>query len=176
MNELQDMLNEVYEKMEGSDTALNYSERHGIKSAAVLTVFDDETADLIASRLEPRIGGKTVIEIGGGIGLLAFHLGRFAKHVYCIEANPAWAQTFAAILYIQKPTNVSYLFGVAEEFEGIIRGDVALFCSHSGIPTLRALGARFAPTVIDIYGELIDGNPEAFDPIARRLRYFELDA
>jgi hypothetical protein len=164
------LIEESYEAQEGSEAAQAYSRRHGIVSAAVLTVYDDETAEVVARSLAPRIEGKTVVEIGGGIGLLAFHLGLYAKRVFCIEANPVWTSCFLAALINTKPKNVSYLFGAADEFAGLVRADVALFCTHSGVDAMRAAGAMFAPMVIDVYGETIRANPEAFDRTARVLR------
>jgi tRNA G37 N-methylase Trm5 len=164
------LLSDAYEAMEGSEVSLAYSARHGIASAAVLTITDDETADMVAESLAPRVAGKAVVEIGGGIGLLALHLGFRAKRVFCIEANPVWASFFAATLLAAKPKNVSYLFGAADEFAGYIRADVALFCTHSGVESMRAAAALFAPVVIDVYGEIIAGNPSRFDPLARALR------
>ncbi len=172
MGELHEMLNTVYDEMEGSDAAAEYSERHGIASAAVLTVIDDNHAMLIAERLRPRIEGKTVIEIGGGIGLLACHLGHVAKRVYCIEANPMWSWVFAGAIMAQKPRNVSFLFGAADEFLGTFRGDVALYCTHSDVAGMGLVAAQFAPVVIDVYGELIREAPDHFDPTARVLRDF----
>jgi len=170
MAELDRLLNKVYEAMEGSETSLDYSERHNIASAAVLTIIDDETAGLIAEHLAPRIEGKTVVEIGGGIGLLALHMGHIAKRVYCIEANPMWSWCFAGTLLASKPKNVSFLFGAADEFVGTIKGDVAVFCTHSGVDTMRLVAAQFAPVVVDFYGELIASNPDCFDALARELR------
>jgi hypothetical protein len=167
---LERMLTQVYESMEGSEMAMEYSDRHGVESAAVLTVYDDETAHLIASYMAPHIEGKTIVEIGGGIGLLAFHLGVYAKRVYCIEANPAWTWTFVGCLYTGKPKNVSYLFGAADEFAGAIKADVALYCTHSGKASMDAAGKLFAPKVIDVYGELIKIAPERFDKFARTMR------
>ena len=169
---LDGILNKVYENMDGSEIAMKYSERHGVESQGVLTVYDDRTAGLIAEHLAPRITGKVVVEIGGGIGLLAFHLGVYAKQVYCIEANPAWAWVFVGCLYANKPKNVSYLFGAADEFVGRIRGDVVLFCTHSGVEDMKREGKRFADTVIDVYGELIESDPDKFDKTARMLRPF----
>lgn len=167
---LQQMLGEVYERMEGSDASTEYSERHNINSAAVLTVIDDETASLIVETIADRIRGKTVVEIGGGIGLLALHMGTVAKRVYCIEANPMWSWTFAGVLLKQKPRNVSYLFGSADEFLGLIKADVAVYCTHSDVQGMGLVAAQFAPVVIDFYSELIAGNPEAFDAGAVSLR------
>ena len=170
MSEIEAMLGKVYNEMEGSETAEAYSERHGIRAAAVLTVINDETAGLIAERLRPRIEGKTVVEIGGGIGLLAMHMGHIAKRVYCIEANPMWSWTFAEILLHEKPRNVSFLFGAADEFVGAIKGDVAVYCTHSDVEGMRLIGAQFARQVIDVYGEMIRESPEHFDPLAAKLR------
>lgn len=167
---LAEMLGEVYERMEGSESSRAYSERHNVNSAAVLTVIDDETASLIADHLAPRIEGKTVVEIGGGIGLLALHMGMIAKRVYCIEANPMWSWTFAEVLLRAKPKNVSYLFGSADEFLGDVKGDVAVYCTHSDVAGMGLVAAQFAPVVIDVYGELIAEYPEAFDPVASKLR------
>jgi hypothetical protein len=166
---LSETLQAIYEAREGSEELTRYAKRHGVQSAGVLTVFDDETAALIALSLQERIEGKTIIEIGGGIGLLAFHLGVFAERVYCIEANPDWAWTFASTLIKVKPKHVSYLFGAADEFVGL-KADVALFCTHSGVEAMNAAGRLFAPEVIDIYGEIIASDPTKFDSIARELR------
>jgi hypothetical protein len=172
MTDLNDKLDEIYLAMEGSQASFRFSERHNINSQAVLTVTDDETAGLIAANLEPRIAGKTVVEIGGGIGLLALHMGMVARRVYCIEANPMWSWTFAQVLLDRKPRNVSFLFGAADEFVGMIRADVAVYCTHSDVEGMRLVASQFAPTVIDIYGELIAGNPSAFDATAIALRPF----
>jgi hypothetical protein len=155
-NELNDVLDQVYNTFEGNETMREYDKRHGIDSLAVLTVYDDNRADLVASYLAPRIEGRIVVEIGGGIGLLAFHLAQYAKRVYCIEANPMWSWTFAKCLMDQKPKNVSYLFGAADEFAGQIRGDVALYCTHSDAAGMFVVGKKFAPTVIDVYAELVE--------------------
>lgn len=167
---MKEALNQVYEAMEGSEVSLAYSERHGIRSAAVLTITDDETAHLVALRLADRIEGKTVVEIGGGIGLLALHLGQFAKRVYCIEANAAWSWTFACLLLKDKPKNVSFLFGAADEFVGAIKADVAIYCTHSDVKGMGLVAAQFAPVVIDFWGEMIEKNPEHFDKQASFLR------
>lgn len=167
---MKEMLDKLYDVMEGSKASEAYSRRHDIRSAGVLTVYDDETAGLLAEHLAPRVEGKTIVEIGGGIGLLSMHLGLIAHRVFCIEANPMWSWTFAECLLRRKPKNVSFLFGAADEFAGIIHADVALFCTHSDVAGMSAAASRFAPTVIDVYGEIIALNPTAFDANARKLR------
>ncbi len=167
---MKDVLDKVYEAMDGNELAQRYSERHGINAAAVLTVYDDETAGAVLEYLAPRVAGKTVVEIGGGIGLLALHLGMVAARVWCIEANPMWSWTFAGTLLKSKPKNVSFLFGAADEFVGTVKADVAIFCTHSDVAGMRDIARKFAPVVIDVYGELIAQDPKAFDERARRLR------
>ena len=170
LSELSKALDEVYNEMEGSEASLAYSERHGIASAAVLTVTDDETASLIANHLAARIEGKTVVEIGGGIGLLALYLGDVAKRVYCIEVNPMWTAVFVSQLLKHKQKNVSFLFGAADEFIGCIKADVAVICTHSDVTGMKLVASQFAPEVIDVYGELIAANPAGFDNLATSLR------
>lgn len=170
MTEISQTLDAIYNAFEGSEAMMASSLRHNINSQAVLTVFDDETADLIVEHLRPRIEGKTVVEIGGGIGLLALHLGSVAKRVYCIEANPMWSWVFAGVLLHRKPKNVSFLFGAADEFIGAIKGDVALYCTHSDVKGMGLVASQFAPVVIDVYGEIIDGAPDHFDEFARTMR------
>lgn len=168
---LKQLLDASYEAQENSWLMHGYCGRHRIKSAAVLTIYDDEQAATIAQHLEPRIAGKTVIEIGGGFGLLSFHLSTMAERVFCIEANPVWANVYIEVLLKRKPKNVSYLFGAADEFAGLIKGDVALFCTHSGLQSMKEAAALFAPVVIDVYGEVFATcEPGAFDQQALALR------
>lgn len=166
------MLGQIYNDMEGSEASVDFSERHNINSAAVLTMTDDETASLMAEYLAPRITGKTVVEIGGGIGLLAMHMGHIAKRIYCIEANPIWSSVFIAMLLNHKPKNVSFLFGAADEFVGTIKGDVAIYLTHSDVKGMGLVAAQFAPIVIDVYSEMIAASPESFDKTASFLRQF----
>jgi hypothetical protein len=168
VSELDRMVSGACGSWEQSFTA--FADRHDIRSAPFLTVTDCETAALIAEHLAPRIQDKTVVEIGGGTGLLALAMGMLARRVYCIEANPLWAVTFTRLLLEKKPRNVSYLFGAAAEFVGAIRADVAVVCTHSDVAGLQRIGRQFAPEVIDVWGELIAANPSAFDAEARRLR------
>ncbi|NEV75623.1 hypothetical protein DYI24_00835 [Rhodopseudomonas sp. BR0C11] len=160
-----DELDRIYSTIAGHQAADSYFERHGIAAAPILTVTDDETADAIAEYLRPRIEGKTVVEIGGGLGLLSLHMGLIAKRVFCIEANPIWSVLFTEVLFRTKPRNVSYLFGTADEFVGSIRGDVAVICTHSDVTGMSLVAAQFAPAVIDVYGEIIrSAAPGRFDP------------
>lgn len=172
LSTISNMFTDIRRTLEASESYSAFAARHNIRSAATLTVTDAETAALIAEHLAPRIEGKTVVEIGGGLGLLSLYMGSFAKRVYCIEANPMWAMVFTEILLSAKPKHVSYLFGAADEFVGCIKADIAVVCTHSDLQSMKLAGRQLASEVIDVYGELIEANPAAFDPVARSLRPF----
>ncbi|OWK39473.1 hypothetical protein [Fimbriiglobus ruber] len=167
---IKELLDEHYNAFEGCEALHEYTQRHNVQSQAVLTIDTEERAFLMSEYLRPQIEGKTVVEIGGGIGLLAMYMGQIAKRVYCIEANPVWSSVFLACLIKDKPRNVSFLFGAADEFIGDISGDVALFLTHSGVNSMKLVAANFAPIVIDVHGQMIAENPEAFDKFASELR------
>jgi protein-L-isoaspartate O-methyltransferase len=170
MPDIQTMLKEIQANLESSAFYASYAERHNISSASILTLTDAELAAAIAERLETRIRNKVVVEIGGGLGLLSLYMGTVARRVYCIEANPMWALTFTQLLLQVKPKNVSFLLGDANEFVGLIKADLAVICTHSDVVGMKALGRQLAKETIDVYGEMIEENPHAFDPVARRLR------
>lgn len=155
--ELGPLLNRAYEVIDGSEVAEQYCDRHGVGSLAVLTVYDDERASALAEFLSERVAGKTVVEIGGGIGLLAMHLAEYAKRVWVIEANPFWSHIYVKFLHLRKPKNVTFIFGAADELAGQLTADVAIFCTHSDANGMRKAGALFAPDVIDVYADLLGG-------------------
>lgn len=150
------MIERAYESLEGSEAVEAYHRRHCTDSACILTVYDDEVAHGLAEYLRPRIEGKVVVEVGAGIGLLACHLAGIARRVYAIETDPMWSSCFVAALYRMKPPNLTFIFGRAEDAPPLL-ADVALFCTHSGIPALWQAASRFAPVVIDVYEDMMPG-------------------
>lgn len=164
--ELKTVIEAWYQHMDGNVVAESYHTRHGTESQIILTNYDDEHAALVAAYLRDRIAGKIVVEIGAGIGLLACHLAMDAKRVYAIEVDPAWSASFIWCLYEKKPVNLTFIFGKAEEAPPLA-ADVALFCAHSGRESLYRAATRFAPTVIDVYAELMKDNEQwkAVEPL-----------
>ena len=148
--DLKPMLDMFYEAMDGSPMLEDYHERHGTESAVILTNYDDEHAALVTDFLRARIEGKIVVEVGAGIGLLACHLATAAKRVIAIEVDPNWTMSFLLALYANKPKNLTFIFGAADECPAF-SADVALFCTHSGHEALHRAASRFAPVVIDVY-------------------------
>jgi hypothetical protein len=166
-----DQFRELTNEMNRSPTFAEYCERHGIDAAPNLTVTNDERAGLVADHLYPRLKGKTVVEIGGGLGLLAFHISEYAERVFVIEANPAWASVYVNFLHSCKPRNLTFIFGAADEVAGLIRGDIAYFCTHSGVTSMANTAAKFAPEVIDVYGEILSDRDDGQTMALAQLRY-----
>lgn len=148
MKDIQAEIEQVYERTEGSDSAELYHQRHGIESLAILTIHSPYSATREVDRFATRIRGKVVIEIGAGVGLLAMEMAKFAKHVYAIEADPAWAWVFTECLYENKPSNLTYIFGTAESMTPILRGDVAVVFTRSGYEAMFAVANKMCPEVI----------------------------
>lgn len=144
----------AYESLEGDEDVMAYDRRHDIQSAGILTISDAAKARQVAESLRTRIAGKVVVEIGAGVGLLAIEMGRYAERVYAIEADPAWSWIFVRHLFRAKPANVSWLFGSAEQFGGMIRADVAIFATRSGRESMRQAAELFTDpaNVIDLWG------------------------
>lgn len=155
-DEIDAAIGQVYEDLEGDEDVMAYDERHGVQSLGILTIDDPEKAATVADYLRKRIAGKIVVEIGAGVGFLAVAMGRHASKVYAIEADPAWSWMFTRYLYREKPENVSWLFGSAEQFDGMIQADVAVFCTRSGKLSMARAAEMFAPEVIDVWGFLGD--------------------
>lgn len=157
MNPMQESVNMIYEAMHVpfmQPIVEDYDKRHGIKSAAILTI-DFERAELLMEHLRKRIKGKIVLDLGGGTGLLGCALALYAKKVFVIEANPCWSFVYAVNLYKHKPKNLTYIFGAASELRGLIHADVVLFCTHSGHEEMRKEAKHFGDTVIDVYAEIL---------------------
>jgi precorrin-6B methylase 2 len=94
---------------------------------------------------------KVVVEIGAGVGVAAIELAKVAKHVYAIEADPAWSWLFTKYLYQNKPTNLTWIFGNAEHMIGKINADTTIIFTHSDCENLQKLGLSFAPKSILAY-------------------------
>lgn len=141
----------VYEMGEGSPQVHEYHRRHGTPSLLILTVFNQREAAKLCKSVFYEIYGKTVIEIGAGVGFLALEMAKHAKRVYAIESDPAWSWTFTQHLYREKPQNLTWIFGRAEEVCEWLRGDVAIIVTRSGHLKMGFLGRLMAPKVIDVY-------------------------
>jgi len=165
--ELLDMAGMV---MHRSEAGMAYADRHDVRAAPTLTVKSDDVAAAIVDRLEPRIRGKVIVDVGGGTGLLGMHLARVAQKVFVIEANPILTMAWVDLHHRIKPKNLSYLFGSASEFVGTVKADVALVLTHSGLTSMMAVARQLAVEAIDVYGEMVDENPAAFDEWAREAR------
>lgn len=148
MRDAEQEIERIYESNEGSESVEVYHARHGIKSLAVLTITSPYDATREVDQFAHKIRGKTVIEIGAGIGFLAMEMARFAKRVYAIEADPAWTWVFTECLYQKKSPNLTWIFGNAESVSDWLRGDIAVIYTRSGIKAMEAQAAKMCPVAI----------------------------
>ena len=141
----------------GSADQVAYDERMGIHAKHYLTMVGTADARWILDKIADCIAGKTVVEIGAGVGVLAIALAGKAKHVYAIEADPCWSFVFARYLYRGKPTNLTYILDRAENLVDVIKADVAIVVTGSDADNLRELAGKFAPEVILPWQDYRDG-------------------
>lgn len=145
---LNDAIERIYETFDGSREAQNYHDRHGIESLGVLTVGSVSEAKDACAPFVDAIRGKTVVEIGAGVGLLSMEIALHAAKVFAIEADPAWTFAYIGFLHRQKPKNLTWIFGSADEVADTIRADVAVIRTRSGVRSMVALGERMAETIV----------------------------
>jgi len=148
MKDAEQEIDRIYEQNEGSETMEAYHSLHEIESLAILTITNPYAATREVDRYASRIRGKTVIEVGAGVGFLAIEMARFAKQVYAIEADPAWNWVFTECLYQKKPKNLTWIFGAAETVAPFLRGDVAVVFTGSGHRAMLEVAERMCPEVI----------------------------
>ena len=138
----------VYDALEGAEDLIRYHKLHGTPSSLILTQYSFGVAQEMVRLLKAEIEGKTVIEIGAGVGFLAIEMAKLAKQVFAIEVDPAWSWIFTHSLYARKPPNLTWIFGKAETVLPFLKGDVAIVVTRSGIKEMRSLASQFAPKVI----------------------------
>ncbi len=126
----------------------DYYQRHGVVSMLILTQFSQEAAQEMVRLLAEEIDGKVVIEIGAGVGFLAIEMAKRAKAVYAIEASPEWSWVFTEALYKEKPVNLTWIFGAAQQVTEFLRADVVVICTRSGIDDMKGLAEKMSPKVI----------------------------
>ena len=144
-------IDRVYESLEGNEDVECFMLRHNIKSLGILTISKSEHAVKTIKRFGNSLKNKIVVEIGAGIGIAAIELAKIAKHVYAIEADPAWSWLFTKYLYKNKPTNLTWIFGNAEDMIGKINADTTIIFTYSDMTNLQMLGLSFAPKSILAY-------------------------
>ncbi len=151
MDALRKEIEMVYESLEGNEDVEDFMWRHNINSLGILTIYEPKKAIKAVEMFGDSLKDKIVVEIGAGVGIVAIELAKVAKHVYAIEADPAWSWLFTKYLYQNKPTNLTWIFGNAEDMIGKINADTAIIFTHSDLENLQKLGLSFAPQSILAY-------------------------
>ena len=144
----------VYNELEQDgmlETVEEYHNRHMTSSLGVVTVSSRADARRLIKPFRQQLLGKTVVEIGAGIGYFALELARYCPQVFAIESDPAWSWIFAKHLYDKKPSHLTWIFGRAEEVARWLRADIALIVTRSGHEEMENVARRMAPVVIDVY-------------------------
>lgn len=144
-------INAIYQDMEGLKSAEEFHTKHMTPSCGVITVFQKKRVMDIMDKISTDIYGKTIIEVGAGVGLLAIAMATISKRVYAIESDPAWSWAFTKILYEIKPPNLTFIFGKAENMVGILKADVAVLVTRSGHIEMQNVARQIADKVIDVY-------------------------
>jgi hypothetical protein len=126
---------------------------HMTPACGVVTTYNIKRCAEIVFKIRDRIKDKTVIEVGAGVGLLSIIMANFAKRVYAIEVDPAWAWGFTEVLYDVKPPNLTFIFGKAETMIDILHGDIAVIVTRSGHKEMQRVARKLAKEVIDVYLE-----------------------
>lgn len=142
----QQAIEHIYERLDGSADVQDFADRSGIASLGVLTILNQRDAKETVLKFWQAIVGKKVVEIGAGVGYLALEIAKIAKSVVAIENDPAWSWLFTKFLYINKPVNLTWVFGHAGEIE--LTADVAVICSRSGLDEMIAEARRLAPIIV----------------------------
>lgn len=180
MKDAEQEIASVYDAVPNVPLMEDYYDRHGIESLVVLTITSAYAATREVDQFASRIRGKTVVEIGAGVGFLAMEMARFAKQVYAIEADPAWNHVFTECLYALKPPNLTWIFGAAQSVAPILRGDVAVVYTRSDREGMLALARQMCPEVIN--GPLLgisehepNATPEELEAVRRFARTVTLD-
>jgi tRNA G37 N-methylase Trm5 len=144
----EDAVEMIYDAFLGSEDMERYHREHGTPSLLILTQHSPRIAAEMARLLDKEISGKTVVEIGAGVGFLAIEMAKRAKSVHAIEVDPAWSWVFMKNLYIHKPKNLTWIFGSAETVADWLRAEVAVIVTRSGEGCMRAVAERMAPRVV----------------------------
>lgn len=140
---------------------VEYKSRHDVRARPYLTILRPSDATWMLDKLRPIVEGKTVVEIGAGIGVLAVALAGIAARVWAIEADPMWGFVFCRWLYRAKPTNLTYVIDSADHLADTIRADIAVIVTGSDEARLFELGRKFAPVVVMPWQDWRDGRAVA---------------
>ena len=128
---------------------------HENKYMLVLTIYNEEIAKEEVESFRKHIEGKIVVEIGAGIGLLALEMAKYAKKVYAFELDPAWSWIFVRKYLYNKPSNLFFVFGDAEEFADKIKPDIVIVYTCSAIPYFLKIARKFSNKII-LNGKLLE--------------------
>ena len=107
------------------------------KSMHILTVLDFNDAKREVSGFKEYIRGRRVVELGAGVGLLAYEMSKYASLVVAVEFDPAWARIYLKHVYprvLAKKLPLFFIVGDARHLDLLnTRFDTAVIYSNSAL-------------------------------------------
>ena len=160
---MRDLINLIYEKYHEDGEYRGVVEKYheDTESTLILTMYDEEKVRREVEKFRHHICGKTVVEIGAGIGLLALEMAKYAKYVVAIEKDPAWSFVFVKQLYKAGRKNLLFVFGDVDEFLKLFpefRADVVVIYTRSGYEFFISRALCFLPKLIILNGRVMSGS------------------
>lgn len=151
---------DVYELWHSSrefrDLVSKYHDQFKGNYELILTIFNQEVAKAEVESFKDAIRDKTVVEIGAGIGLLSLEMAKYAKTVYAFELDPAWSWIFIKRYLYNKPDNLHFIFGDAEQFKDLIKSDVVVIYACQDIDHFLEIAEGFDPEIIIFNGDVYE--------------------
>ena len=103
----------------------------------VLTVYSYERAREELSRFRHHVAGKKVVELGAGVGLLAYEMSKYAELVIAVEWDPLWVRVYLKHIHpkvLKERRPLLFAVGDMRYLTKLNPGfDVAVIYTHSAI-------------------------------------------
>ena len=124
------------------------------RSTHILTVTKPVNAVKAAIRLRRHVKGRTVLEVGAGVGLLASELSKYTKLTVAVELDPLWAYGYYKYVYptvLREKRPLLFLVGDAFSLERLnARFDTGLYVGISQAEEFLNLLGKLSDRVIHL--------------------------
>jgi len=122
------------------------------KSMHILTVLDFDDAAREVSKFMEHIRNRRVVELGAGVGLLAYEMAKLAKSVVAVEFDPVWARVYLKHVYpkvLRSRLPLYFTIGDARHLQRFnMEFDVAVIYTYSAIDTPLNIASKVAKKTI----------------------------
>ncbi len=122
------------------------------KSMHILTILDFDDACREVNGFKEHIMGKRVVELGAGVGLLAYEMSKYAELVVAVEHDPLWARVYLKHVYprvLREKLPLLYVIGDARYLEHLnTRFNTAVVYSYSALDMFLDLANKLSSKTI----------------------------